>query len=420
MQAKEPIKTKNRVLTRRGVVWLGQTCNQRCYFCYFINRIEDHQHPEHAFMSLDKAKRIMDVLHYFYGNNSVDIQGGEPTIYKDILPLIRHCRDIGLYPTLITNGLILSKADAVSRYRDAGLRDFLVSLHGVDDVHDAVVGVPGAYAKISGALDQMRAIQFPFRMNCTMSKPVVGTITEVARKAIEYGALAMNYIAFNPFNDQESGRRRADTVARYADIRPALTEAMDLLESAGIEVNVRYMPLCMAEPRHRKNFYNYQQLSYDLHEWDYQSWMWSMMATQMMREGDPTPPFKLGPGARRLYLADAVYLRKAYERHPYLRGIKYWAQRRIAEGQQLVMGKAALYREEARIRAKDDCNYKYGERCGSCNARAICDGFHGDYADFFGMDEASPITDIERTEDPCRFIREQEKVVIAEDQAWAL
>ena len=34
-------KTKKRVLARRGVLWLGQTCNLRCYFCYFVNRIAD-------------------------------------------------------------------------------------------------------------------------------------------------------------------------------------------------------------------------------------------------------------------------------------------------------------------------------------------------------------------------------------------
>ena len=40
----------------------------------------------------------MDTLRHFYGNRSVDIQGGEPTVHKDILPLITHCAAIGLYP----------------------------------------------------------------------------------------------------------------------------------------------------------------------------------------------------------------------------------------------------------------------------------------------------------------------------------
>ncbi len=414
------VKTKKRTLTRRGVTWLGQTCNQRCYFCYFINRIEDHKHPQHAFMSLDKAKRIMDTLRYFYDNRSVDIQGGEPTVHKDILPLITHCRDIGLHPTLITNGLLLAKPGAVERYRDAGLRDFLVSLHGIGEVHDEVVGVKGAYQKIIAALEHMRSASIPCRLNCTMSKPVIPVLGTIAEKAVEYGALAMNYIAFNPFNDQVTGHRRTDTVARYADIMANLTDAIDKLEEAGIEVNVRYLPLCLAEKRHRKNFYNYPQLSYDVHEWDYQSWLWTMMTTQMMRDGDPTPPFKLGVGARRLYYANAEHLRDNYARRPFRQGLKYKVQHVLASAQQLVRGKETLYREEAAVRAAQDCGYKYGEACAHCNVRAVCDGFHGDYADFFGVDEARPITDVPRTDDPRVFIREQEKVVLAEDQSWAL
>ena len=43
------VKTKNRVITRRGVMWLGQTCNIRCHFCYFLDRINSTDHPEHPF-----------------------------------------------------------------------------------------------------------------------------------------------------------------------------------------------------------------------------------------------------------------------------------------------------------------------------------------------------------------------------------
>lgn len=416
----EIVRTRKRVLTRRGVMWLGQTCNQRCYFCYFIDRIVDHGHPQHAFMSLEKAKRITSTLRSVYGNRAIDIQGGEPTIYKDIFALIRHCREIGLIPTLITNGLVLNRPGVLEQYRDAGLRDFLVSLHGIEEIHDEVVGVKGAYAKIMDSIGRMRDLKFPFRFNCTMSKPVAPIITQVAEKAVKYGALAVNFIAFNPFSDQNAGHRRADTVARYTDIKAQLTRAIDLLEDAGIEVNVRYLPLCMAEKRHRKNFYNFQQLSYDVHEWDYQSWLWTMMSTQMMHEGNPSPPMKLGVGCRRIYRAPAHLVRDHYERKPVIQGAKFSAQHVLATLQQLALGKDAMYREEARVRADLDCGYKYGDACAKCNLRSICDGFHGDYADFFGTGEAVSVTDVSYTDDPLTFIRGQEKVVLAEDREWAL
>src|SRR5262249_57224668 len=77
-------QTREKLLTRRGVLWLGQTCNIRCHFCYFLDRIEQKDHPEHPFMDLEKAKKICHDLRFKYGNTSIDIQGGEPTIWRHI------------------------------------------------------------------------------------------------------------------------------------------------------------------------------------------------------------------------------------------------------------------------------------------------------------------------------------------------
>jgi molybdenum cofactor biosynthesis enzyme MoaA len=412
-------KTKKRVLTRRGVIWLGQTCNQRCYFCYFATRIADRSHPEHAFMDLVKAKKLCKTLRYFYGNTSVDIQGGEPTIHPDILELTRYCGEIGLYPTLITNGLVLGKPGLVEKYREAGVRDFLVSFHGIGEIHDQVVGVDGAYARIVAGVERMREAGMPFRFNCTMSKPVIPVLPEIARKAIEYGAYAVNYIAFNPFGDQEQGVRTRENVALYSEIKPRLAESIDALEAAGIETNVRYLPLCMAEPRHRKNFYNYQQLPYDTHEWDYASWLWTMMQTQMMKAGNTMPPFPIGYGARRISQSNPSFLRDAYDNGVLKYRLKFAVQRLLANVEKLFRGREALLREQAHFHAAD-CNYKFGETCGRCNARKICDGFHGDYANFFGCDEANAINDIPLTDDTKFYIQHQEKTVEPEDAPWAL
>ncbi len=411
-------KTRRRTLTKRGVLWLGQTCNLRCYFCYFLNRIEDTEHPEHPFMSLDKSKEICRTLRQTYGNTAIDIQGGEPTIYPGILDLIRYCREIGLYPTLITNGLVLAKREKLQEFKDAGIRDFLVSLHGIGDIHDQVVCRKGSYEKIIAAIENMRAIGVPFRFNCTMSKPVVPILPEIARKAVAYGANAVNFLAFNPFEDQETGIRTHDNVARYTDIKPYLTEAMDILEKAGIECNVRYLPLCMAEERHRKNFYNFQQLSYDHHEWDYNSWNWTGLQPERMKGGDLVPPFFIGPFARWItYRYPGITSR--YHARRILGRLGLFAQQTLARVSWL-FGKNRVYHVEGAVRASHDAGYKQYAACGSCSLRHICDGFHGDYAQLFGEVEAAPITNLGAVRDPLHYIRAQDKVVEPEDRAWAL
>ena len=390
--------TTKRVLTRRGVVWLGQTCNLRCRFCYFQTRIEAKDHPEHPFMGLDKAKAIVDTLRNHYGNNAIDIQGGEPTIYPGIEELCEHSARIGLLPTLITNALVLAKREACQRLKDSGVRDLLVSVHGLGQNYDDVVGVPGAHKKQMVALDNCVAIGMPVRFNCVLTKSSLPHLADVARLAVSVGARAVNFIAFNPFEDQQKGERSLDDVAAYGVVAPPLLAAMDVLNAAGIEVNVRYFPLCQVPEGYRQHLYNFQQLPYDLHEWDYASWSWTDMKPQRMRQGELSP---------------LISLRQANLRSPMFKNVPGYL-----DDPSLSLDDE--YRHSALIRAREHCGYKPAPACGHCAAKGICDGFHGDYAAFFGFDEAQAIQAAAPFTDPRHYISQQRKVVEAEDAGWAL
>ncbi|MFP6582423.1 MAG: radical SAM protein [Candidatus Hydrogenedentota bacterium] len=411
--------TQKRTLNRRGVLWLGQTCNLRCYFCYFLNRIADTDHPEHDFMTLDKAKEICRTLRYTYGNTAIDIQGGEPTILPDILELIRYCDEIGLYPTLITNGLVLAKKEKLQEFKDAGIRDFLVSLHGIGDIHDEVVCRKGAYVKIIQAIENMRELDVPFRFNCTMSSPVVPLLPEIAQKAIDYGANAVNFIAFNPFEDQETGIRTHDNVPKYDDIKPMLSQAMDMLEEASIECNVRYLPMCVIDEKYRKNFYNFQQLPYDHHEWDYNSWNWTGLQPQRMKPEKLVPAFLIGPFAREFQYRYPGITRRYYER-PILGKLGLVAQHILSRLATTFLGKDRFYHKEGAIRANHDAGYEHISACNTCSLMDVCDGFHCDYTDLFGDGEAQAVNLANSITDPRHYIREQTKIVEVEDESWAL
>jgi len=426
--------TQHRVITRRGVIWLGQTCNLHCHFCYFLDRIKSQNHPEHPFMSLEKAKEICRTLVDVYGNNAIDIQGGEPTIYSDIHALVRYCREIGLLPTLITNALVLANKDACINLKNAGVRDLLVSVHGLGDIFDDIVGVKGAHEKQMRALQNLIDIGIPFRFNCVLSKKALPQLADIARLAVSKGARVVNFIAFNPFEDQRKEGKRSDSnVPRYSDVSGPLTEALDILVGSNIEVNVRYFPFCMLPERHWKSIYNFQQLSYDIHEWDYASWSWTGMRQQRMRDGDPSAVISLKeatytpvkyPG---FLQSVAESLHKALSAYPRLLSGAELINRKISS---LVQGpdkalsgtdhREQLYGANARLRAESHCGYIYAQSCQECSLQKICDGFHGDYATMFGADEANAKVLSECIIDPKEFISSQLKIVEEEDYDWAL
>jgi pyruvate-formate lyase-activating enzyme len=443
-------ETREKLLTRRGVMWLGQTCNIRCHFCYFLDRIEKKDHPEHAFMDLEKAKQICHDLRFKYGNTSIDIQGGEPTIWRHIEELITYCHEIGLYPTLITNAISLARREKCVQLKDAGVRDLLISVQGLGPVYDEIVGLPGGSAKQAQALQHCMELGIPFRFNSVLSLKAIPQYVEIAKLAVSTGALAVNFLAFNPFEDQATGHRSSINVPSYSDVATELNKALDVLAAGGVEANVRYFPACMVEERHRKSMYNFQQLSYDAHEWDYDSWSWTGQQPQRMKWGEPSEhhsdlaaltysswvfqnPEENGqsgllPRVRasvKDMLAPFPATRETVKR-------AYWsalAYRRKLKN--LVSGNEHdtdatpttdelqrdpdVYRDHAVVRALDHCHYQYAPQCDECDVKAICDGFHGDYAELFGSAEARPIHLGRKVTDPLYYIKEQVKIYEPEE-----
>lgn len=402
--------TKERTFTKRGVLWLGQTCNLSCFFCYFAERIADKSHPEHAFMDLEKAKKICHTLRYVYGNRAIDIQGGEPTIYPKIFELVAYCHEIGLEPTLITNGIVLANEEMCQKYKDAGIKDFLVSIHGIGETYDKVVGMESGYKKQMKALYNLQKLEIPFRLNCTMTKEVVEEIEDVAQLAIETGALVVNFIAFNPFADQqEKNLRSTENVSRYTEIKKHLTVAIDRLEAAGIEVNVRYLPLCMLEERHKKNGYNFQQLSYDPHEWDFNSWTWTTRFNQRSASETLDRPIPI-----MLYEIEGYNGISFGEAAKHGNPVHYLVDIDLEEHLLKLFSadipKDLLYRQNAKLRAEKHCKYEYNSACEKCSLKNICDGFHNDYSAIFGTDEAEARTG-ETVDDPKFFISKQDKII---------
>lgn len=430
----EFIKTTTRNITRRGVMWLGQTCNIRCHFCYFLDRINSTDHPEHPFMSLEKAKQICSTLVEVYGNNAIDIQGGEPTLFRHINELVRHCRDIGLMPTLITNAITLGDLRRCVALKEAGIRDLLVSVQGLGETYDSIVGVKGAAIKQRSGLENIIEAGIPVRFNSVLSKPVLPQLGEIAKLAVRVQARAVNFLAFNPFEDQQiAGKRSATNVPRYSEVAPSLNEAMDILADGGVECNVRYFPICMVEPRHRKSMYNFQQLPYDPHEWDYASWSWTGLQPQRMKWGECSPVTDL---AKETYtsvqytgvakpIADVA--RRLVTKYPRLRAparrvhvsVSKLMAAKPAQSSELT-SKENLYRDNARLRSTQHCRYEYDRACNTCDIKTICDGFHGDYAALFGTGEARGVELGKPVDNPKFFIAEQEKVIEKEDFGWAL
>jgi len=126
-------------------------CNSKCGTCSLWK-----DKSAEGELSCEDWQTIISKIRDWYGPFQFSISGGEPFLRKDLCNIIRHAVNLGCYPTLITNGLLMSKKQ-ILRLADAGLKEVVFSLNGTtEETHDFTRGVPGGFRKIMQAIDDVQ------------------------------------------------------------------------------------------------------------------------------------------------------------------------------------------------------------------------------------------------------------------------
>lgn len=115
------------------------------------------------------------------------LSGGEPLLRKDLEELAAHARSTGLYTTLVTSGLGLTRVRA-ERLKQAGLEHIQISIQDSDPVvAERIAGVRSVkHKQIAAAL--VRELGFAFTINVVLHRANLDRIAEIIDLAAELGA----------------------------------------------------------------------------------------------------------------------------------------------------------------------------------------------------------------------------------------
>ena len=90
-----------------AAVEITQRCNLDCSLCYLSEHSESV-----ADIPIEEVFRRLDDIRAQYGAKcNVQITGGDPTLRKhdELIEIVKYARDLGLYPSLFTNGIAASR-----------------------------------------------------------------------------------------------------------------------------------------------------------------------------------------------------------------------------------------------------------------------------------------------------------------------
>ncbi len=263
-------------LSTGAVLDVGLKCTHSCRFCYYsyLDKSDDQFRGMRAasFRSLAECKSILDRLKA-NGFTHFDYTGGEPTLHPDIIEITRYAhRELGLRGRMITLGQFLMKKtrgcaqDALIKdLLDAGLVNFLFSFHAADEsLFRDLTGE--SFERLRRAMSFLDERGFDYTSNTTVVEHNYRHLPDLAREVVKHRIYLHNFIIMNAYYEWNEDGGAFGVQAKYSDIRPHLEEAVSILESNGVGVNIRYAPLCAVKGL-EKNLVGVVGVRYDPYEW---------------------------------------------------------------------------------------------------------------------------------------------------------
>ena len=273
-------------LSKGAVLDVGLKCTHSCKFCYYsyLDGTDDQFRGMRRarFRTLDECKEILRLLKQ-NGFINFDYTGGEPSLHPDIIEMTKYAhQELDLKGRMITLGQFLmrkmgncKKQPTPSAYGkhdrliddllEAGLTNFLFSIHAVDEeLFNKITGE--SYEKLNKAMCYLDEKGFQYTSNTVAFEWNYKHLPKLAEELTKHGIYLHNFIIMNAYYEWNKEGRVFGVQAKYSDIYPYLKEAVDILESNNIGVNIRYAPLCCVKGM-EKNLVGVVGVRYDPYEW---------------------------------------------------------------------------------------------------------------------------------------------------------
>jgi MoaA/NifB/PqqE/SkfB family radical SAM enzyme len=188
---------------KRGEIIITEYCNFQCPYC---RGLEESIYKDRKFkqLTLDEVKQILDLWCEKTPIENIRLSGGEPTLHKDILEMVKYARSKGVTRIAIsTNGS--SDLDLYKQLIEAGVNDFSISLDAccVSD-GDKMAGVDGVWYKVVYNIREISKLTY-VTVGVVLTPDNVKSTVDTIRFADELGVADIRIISAAQWNEKIEG-----------------------------------------------------------------------------------------------------------------------------------------------------------------------------------------------------------------------
>jgi len=215
----------------------GFFCNNNCKFCSVGER------------NFNKTTRQikMDINRAFKEtHNEINFTGGEPTIRKDIINLVKYAKDIGFKTiSLTSNGRMFSYEKFTKDIVDAGLNGAIFSIHSnIPELHDYLTGILGCFNQMMKGFQNLKKHVKEIDINTVVSQKNYKNLPELADFLVSLG-IRSNCIIFPTIDGNLLNN--PDLIPDMSKSSPYIKKAIDILIKNKITAWCLNIPVCFME-----------------------------------------------------------------------------------------------------------------------------------------------------------------------------
>lgn len=223
-------------------------CNSSCLFCAADLGIHHNESEE---MSYEKLVDILEESSLGEGDRII-LNGGEPTLHKDFIEIVRLCADKKLFIDIYTNGKLFSDVMFCDKVLKKGKFHIRIPLFGLKDKHDFLTGRKGNYQQTLEGINQLVKSgafidgRLTVEIKLLLAKCCLEENAKIIDELSKYQILDNVEISLNPLLISEKVKINADFfVDTYSQM---IQDSKLLFERASLykkDIDINLIPYCV-------------------------------------------------------------------------------------------------------------------------------------------------------------------------------
>ena len=218
-------------------VWYG--CNSSCTIC-MLSKIKGKL----GNVDFDTFSRLVTALVNDGRYDNLILSGAEITTFDHIEHYARYAASFRRFKKIQiqTNGRKLADKEYLRKLVDAGVNEFFVSIHGQEDIHDAITRTPGSYAATMEGIVNLAKFPVNVITNTVLTSFNYHNIVSLLGELCSAPVSEMHLWNFFPMEKND----RRDLVVSMSDLVALFPGIMSVIGPSGKSLVLKGFPECLS------------------------------------------------------------------------------------------------------------------------------------------------------------------------------